>query len=135
MPRPLVLNYLRWPVVFQLHQTSAIDGVLRSYSSERKAAERRYHWQGRRHALGLLACGEFAKWSAIAAAAWPGAEPGPGTAATAGCGAVGRSAMPAEIMRARNSSGSMVRLFALMVSTKDAAEYYAHSVWFVADHL
>ncbi len=76
-------------------------------------------------------CGELATWSAIAAAAWPAAAgPEPALAAgavTGGCGADGRSATPAASMRARNSSGSMVRLFALIVSTNDAAEYCRHS--------
>jgi len=42
-------------------------------------------------------------------------------------GAEGRFATPADSMRARNSSGSIVRLPALMVSTKDAAEYCTHT--------
>ena len=87
----------------------------------------------RRGALGLCACGEFATWSAIADAAWrpgPGPEPSPAAAGVAGCctgGAEGRSATPAASIRARNSSGSIVKLPALMVSTKDAAEYCVHT--------
>ena len=38
-------------------------------------------------------------------------------------GELGRWATPASTMRARNSSGSMLRLPLFMVSTKDAAEY------------